>query len=52
MADVWFGFVFDFGAREEFACESTARGHWTEVNGVSWRASVPGDACIVGCESA
>jgi myo-inositol-1(or 4)-monophosphatase len=50
MADVDFGFVHDFGAREEFAAE---RGRGATLNGHPITADHPGEGLeVVGLESA
>jgi myo-inositol-1(or 4)-monophosphatase len=49
MADVWFGYVFDFGTSEEFACEKASG---LTLNGEPVDGFVPGPACLVGVESA
>lgn len=48
MADVWFGYVFDFGANEEFVCEKSRA---LELNGVGI-ASRRARTNLVGVESA
>jgi myo-inositol-1(or 4)-monophosphatase len=50
MADVEFGFVYDFGAREEFVAR---RGQGVQLNGVPVTATGPGHGLeVVGIESA
>jgi myo-inositol-1(or 4)-monophosphatase len=49
MADVWFGFVFDFGSNEEFVCE---KGRGVEVDCHRMCEPSLGPTRIVGCESA
>ena len=48
MADVWFAFVFDFGANEEFVCEKSRS---TLVNGEAATQEV-GRTRLIGVESA
>jgi myo-inositol-1(or 4)-monophosphatase len=49
MADVWFGYVFDFGVDEEFVCE---RGTYLAVDGEPVDEVTRGANRLVGVESA